>query len=82
MSNKSIMLASAMVAVLAAAAQPALAADAAKEKCYGIPKASANDCAANGHSCAGQASKDMDPKEWKYVAKGTCVEMKGTLKPM
>ena len=82
MSNKSIMLASAMVAVLAAAAQPALAADAAKEKCYGIAKASANDCAANGHSCAGQASKDMDPKEWKYVAKGTCVEMKGTLKPM
>nr|WP_314900487.1 DUF2282 domain-containing protein [uncultured Deefgea sp.] len=82
MSNKSIMLASAMVAVLAAAAQPALAADAAKEKCYGIAKVSANDCAANGHSCAGQATKDMDSKEWKYVAKGTCVDMKGTLKAM
>ncbi len=82
MSNKSIMLASAMVAVLAAASQPALAADAAKEKCYGIAKAAANDCAANGHSCAGQATKDMDSKEWKFVAKGTCVDMKGTLKPM
>ncbi|MGL4995733.1 MAG: BufA1 family periplasmic bufferin-type metallophore [Deefgea sp.] len=82
MSNKSIMLASAMVAVLAAASQPVLAADAAKEKCYGIAKAAANDCAANGHSCAGQAAKDNDAKEWKYVAKGTCLEMKGTLKAM
>lgn len=82
MNNKSLMLASAMVAVLGAAAQPAMAEGAAKEKCYGIAKMNANDCAANGHSCAGQAKKDNDPKEWKYVAKGTCVDMKGTLKAM
>ncbi|WP_297576708.1 DUF2282 domain-containing protein [uncultured Deefgea sp.] len=82
MNNKSILLASAMVAVLAAAAQPALAADAAKEKCFGVAKAGANDCAANGHACAGQAGASMDPKEWKYVAKGTCTEMKGMLKAM
>ena len=52
----------------------AQAADAAKEKCYGIAKAGQNDCAsANGsHSCAGQAKKDNEPTEWKYVPKGTC----------
>ncbi|WP_374220749.1 DUF2282 domain-containing protein [Deefgea sp. CFH1-16] len=47
-----------------------------------LQKAGANDCAANGHSCAGQAGASMDPKEWKYVAKGTCTEMKGMLKAM
>jgi uncharacterized membrane protein len=50
-----------------------------KEKCYGIAKAGANDCAnlAGTHSCAGQAKADNDPGEWKYVAKGTCKDMKG-----
>jgi uncharacterized membrane protein len=83
MDNKHLILASAMSAVLAMAAQPAAAADdMSKEKCYGIAKAGANDCAGNGHSCAGQAANAMDGKEWRYVAKGTCVEMKGTLKAM
>ena len=50
-----------------------------KEKCYGIAKAGQNDCAsANGsHSCAGQAKKDNDPNEWKYVPKGTCEKAGG-----
>ena len=50
-----------------------------KEKCYGIAKAGANDCAnlSGTHSCAGQAKADMAPDEWKYVAKGTCKDMKG-----
>ncbi len=50
-----------------------------KEKCYGIVKAGQNDCAnLNGsHSCAGQAKTDMDANEWKYVAKGTCKDLKG-----
>ena len=50
-----------------------------KEKCYGIAKAGQNDCAnlAGTHSCAGQAKEDMAPGDWKYVAKGTCKEMKG-----
>jgi uncharacterized membrane protein len=50
-----------------------------KEKCYGIAKAGANDCAnlAGTHSCAGQSKVDNDPGEWKYVAKGTCKDMKG-----
>ncbi|MFC4160871.1 BufA1 family periplasmic bufferin-type metallophore [Chitinimonas lacunae] len=53
----------------------------AKEKCYGVAKAGKNDCAAaNGsHSCAGQSKADNDPNEWKYVAKGTCEKMGGSL---
>ena len=53
--------------------------DKAKEQCYGIAKAGQNDCAnlSGSHSCAGQAKVDADPGEWKYVAKGTCKEMKG-----
>jgi uncharacterized membrane protein len=50
-----------------------------KEKCYGIAKAGANDCAnlAGTHSCAGQSKVDNDSGEWKYVATGTCKTMKG-----
>lgn len=59
-------------------AAPAHAAD-EKEKCFGIAKAGQNDCAnlAGTHSCAGQSKMDMDKGEWKYVAKGTCKDMKG-----
>ncbi len=48
-----------------------------------MAKAGANDCAsaAGTHSCAGQAKMDNDPKDWKYVAKGTCEKMGGMLKP-
>jgi len=79
MMNKSTMIAAtaaaAMTLVLAAA--PAAAAE--KEKCYGIAKAGQNDCAnpSGSHSCAGQSKLDMDKGEWKYVAKGTCKDMKG-----
>ena len=69
--------------VLAAAQASALHAETAgagKEKCFGIAKAGQNDCASvmGTHSCAGQAKKDMDPTEWKYVAKGTCAQAGGT----
>ncbi|NBW48495.1 MAG: DUF2282 domain-containing protein [Betaproteobacteria bacterium] len=52
-----------------------------KEKCFGIAKAGQNDCAnaSGAHSCAGQSKVDMDKGEWKYVAKGTCEKMKGSL---
>ena len=51
----------------------------AKEKCYGIAKAGQNDCAnlSGSHSCAGQSRAEMATDEWKYVAAGTCKEMKG-----
>ncbi len=50
-----------------------------KEKCYGIAKAGQNDCAnlCGTHSCAGQSKVDMSKDEWKYVAKGTCKDLKG-----
>ncbi len=62
---------------LAMVATPAAAQE--KEKCFGIAKAGQNDCANifGTHSCAGQSKVDMDKSEWKYVAKGTCKDMKG-----
>lgn len=64
---------------LALLSSPALAQNAAKEKCFGIAKAGQNDCAnlAGTHSCAGQAKVDNDKGEWKYVAAGTCKTMNG-----
>ena len=62
---------------LSLAAAPAVAQE--KEKCFGIAKAGQNDCAnlSGTHSCAGQSKVDMSKDEWKYVAKGTCKDMKG-----
>lgn len=58
-------------------ATPAVAQE--KEKCYGIATAGQNDCAnlSGTHSCAGQSKVSADANEWKYVAKGTCADMKG-----
>ncbi len=72
-----IAAAAAAVMSLSMVAMPAAAQE--KEKCFGIAKAGQNDCASiNGvHSCAGQSKVDMDKSEWKYVAKGTCKDMKG-----
>jgi uncharacterized membrane protein len=65
-----------------ASSPQAQAADAGKEKCYGIAKAGQNDCAtaSGSHSCAGQAKTDKAPDEWKYVAKGTCEKEGGSTK--
>ena len=67
-------------AVAAAQAGP-VAPDPTKDKCYGVAKAGQNDCASasGSHSCAGTATKDKDPGDWKYVTKGTCEQMGGTL---
>ena len=55
-----------------------------KEKCYGVAKAGQNDCASSdgAHSCAGQAEADNLPTEWAYVAKGTCEQVGGSVKPI
>ena len=60
-------------------AGPAAAQAKAKEKCYGIAKAGQNDCAnlSGSHSCAGQNKAEMAADEWRYVAAGTCKDMKG-----
>jgi uncharacterized membrane protein len=70
----------ASVLALGVIAHPAAAHEKpAQEKCYGVAKKGANDCAsANGsHGCAGQAKVDNDPDEWVSVATGTCEKMGG-----
>ena len=84
MNTRQALFASALSAVCLGAVSTVSATDAAKapqDKCFGIAKAGQNDCAtANGsHSCAGQAKKDMDANEWKYVAKGSCEKLGGKL---
>ena len=78
--TKTLMTAAALTAFVAGAATLIPTAQAAKEgyeKCAGIVKAGANDCAANGHSCAGQSKADADKGEWLYVPAGTCDKIAG-----
>lgn len=77
--NQRAMIAATAAAVMSLSLLPVSAAAQDKEKCFGIAKAGQNDCASvsGSHSCAGQSKVDMDKTEWKYVAKGTCKEMKG-----
>ncbi|MBY0556646.1 MAG: DUF2282 domain-containing protein [Burkholderiaceae bacterium] len=76
MNKRQALIAAALATVCAASVTQAVAAD-DKEKCYGVAKAGANDCATGAHSCAGQAKADNAPNEWKYVAKGTCEKAGG-----
>ncbi len=50
------------------------------EHCFGVAKAGTNDCAAGSHACAGSSKVDNDPKEWKYVDRGTCDKLGGKTK--
>jgi uncharacterized membrane protein len=79
MNIKTMAIAAAVGSFLAAgSAGTAAAGDTgSKVKCYGVAKAGQNDCAANGHSCAGQAKKDNDPNEWKSLPKEECEKMGG-----
>ena len=69
--------------MLSAAHAGPVAPDPSKDKCFGIAKSGQNDCASatGSHSCAGTATKDKDPGDWKYVEKGTCEKMGGMLTP-
>jgi uncharacterized membrane protein len=72
--------AAALSAAAAIATTPANAAEGAKEKCYGVALKAKNDCAAGpGTSCAGTSTVDYQGNAWKYVAKGSCVDMGGSL---
>jgi uncharacterized membrane protein len=83
--NHRLAVSSALVSVVAlglasqAFAGPAKDPGKSHEKCYGIAKAGQNDCAnlSGTHSCAGQTKVDNDVNDYKYVAKGTCKDMKG-----
>jgi uncharacterized membrane protein len=75
-------VAAAAAALSAAAAMTTAPANAAgaKEKCYGVSLKAKNDCAAGpGTSCAGTSTVDYQGNAWKYVAKGTCEKMGGSL---
>ena len=87
--NHRLAVSSALASVLSlglvaqAAAQmpmgPAKDPGASHERCFGVAKAGQNDCAnlSGTHSCAGQTKADNAVEDWKYVAKGTCKDMKG-----
>lgn len=81
----SLVKSAAAAAVLASAATMTLTATAAeaagaKEKCYGVALAGKNDCAAGpGTSCAGTSTINYQGNAWKYVNKGSCKKMGGSL---
>jgi uncharacterized membrane protein len=78
--NQRLIVSSALASVLAMGVlTTAQAHDNSKEKCYGVAKAGANDCAnlSGSHTCAGQSKNAMAVDEWNYVAKGTCAKMGG-----
>lgn len=83
--NNKVLIATALAGLLGSTAAMVHAATTAPkmEKCYGVAKAGQNDCATrNGsHSCAGQAKRDNDANDWKYVPKGTCEKSGGMLVP-
>jgi uncharacterized membrane protein len=87
MSKQHVLIQSAVAGLLAlgiaAASGSALAADQAKEKCFGVAKAGQNDCGSNKskHACAGQSKIDNDPADFKYVPAGTCAQMGGSPTP-
>jgi uncharacterized membrane protein len=83
------MLTAAVATAVSVTSFSTVAEAAGKEKCYGVAKAGANDCAAGaGTSCAGTSTVDFQGNSWKYVEKGTCLSMdlpgdrKGSLKSL
>ena len=62
---------------LAAASQPAAAAD--MEKCAGVAKAGKNDCGTAVSSCAGTSKMDHEKHAWILVPKGTCDKIAGSM---
>ena len=71
---KTLAIASAVAAALAAQTTPATAQS--KEKCYGVSLAGGNDCAAGpGTTCAGTSVTDYQGNAWKLVDAGTCAEI-------
>ncbi|MEE9432988.1 MAG: DUF2282 domain-containing protein [Sphingorhabdus sp.] len=81
MSHNLIKVAAAAAALTAAAGiavSPAAAAS--KEKCYGVSLKGKNDCAAGpGTSCSGSSTVNYQGNAWKYVGKGKCAKMGGSL---
>ncbi len=69
----SVALVGALASALAGLATSAPAAEATKDKCYGVSLKGQNDCAAGpGTTCAGTSKVDYQGNAWTLVAKGTC----------
>ena len=78
MTSKQALITTAVSSLLAMGAFAVSAQDAPDmEKCYGIVKAGANDCAGPGHTCQGQASTDADANEYILLPAGTCDRIAG-----
>ena len=77
MKKSSMVLASALLAASTlASVDVAGAAQAGKEKCYGISLAGENDCAAGpGTTCAGTSTVDYQGNAWTLVPAGTCEDI-------
>lgn len=73
----SLLGALALAAVATQASAGPVAQPAGSEKCYGVAKASKNDCAAGAHSCAGTATRDQDKASFVYLPKGACAKLVG-----
>lgn len=48
-----------------------------QERCYGIARASKNDCATSTSACSGSAKQDSQKDAWVYVPKGMCLKVAG-----
>ncbi len=73
---KTLAVAGALAAALAAHFATPAAADEAKEKCFGVALAGQNDCKAGpGTTCAGTSKVDYQGNSFKLVPAGTCTTM-------
>ncbi|MEK7758218.1 MAG: DUF2282 domain-containing protein [Pseudomonadota bacterium] len=48
-----------------------------QERCYGIARASKNDCATSTSACSGSSKQDSQKDAWVYVPKGMCLKVAG-----
>ena len=77
----SLALGAALTAAFATAPVQA-AAEAGKEKCFGVAMKGQNDCAAGpGTTCAGTSKIDFQGNAWKLVPKGACDKMASKTSP-
>ena len=79
MTNKQALISAAVTSLLAVGALAVSGQAGAQEleKCYGVVKAGANDCAGPGHTCQGQAATDASPEEYILLPTGTCDRLVG-----
>lgn len=77
--SRQVLVHMAFAAVCAGTAVAHAAGDAETEVCYGVAKASQNECANSTcfHLCSGLSRTDRDPTEWMTVPKGTCTQLGG-----